>query len=130
MWNPHRGSWTRGFRGIREFASSHNGLLAARWLHLLLERLGTIGNWSEANCLTLKSRGSPGNCCEELERRGGQRHWHKEGAGRPTWPIKMPIKIMPHLAGGASNEPIFGEVGLNFWNKRRHEDNLKAHGGT
>ena len=32
---------------------------------------------------------------------------------RPTWPIKMPIKIMPHLAG-ASNEPIFGEVGLNF----------------
>ena len=37
---------------------------------------------------------------------------------------------MPHLAGGASNEPIFGEVGLNFWNKRRHEDNLKAHGGT
>ena len=33
---------------------------------------------------------------------------------RPTWPIKMPIKIMPHLAG-ASNEPIFGEVGLNFW---------------
>ena len=48
----------------------------------------------------------------------------------PTWPIKMPIKIMPHLAGGASNEPIFGEVGLNFWNKRRHEDNLKAHRGT
>ena len=66
----------------------------------------------------------------DLERRGGQRHGHKEGAGRPTWPIKMPIKIMPHLAGGASNEPIFGEVGLNFWNKRRHEDNLKAHGGT
>ena len=66
----------------------------------------------------------------DLERRGGQRHWHKEGAGRPTWPIKMPIKIMPHLAGGASNEPIFGEVGLNFWNKRRHEDNLKAHRGT
>ena len=32
---------------------------------------------------------------------------------RPTWPIKMPIKIMPHL-DGASNEPIFGEVGLNF----------------
>ena len=62
----------------------------------------------------------------DLERRGGQRHGHKEGAGRPTWPIKMPIKIMPHLAGGASNEPIFGEVGLNFWNKRRHEDNLKA----
>ena len=32
---------------------------------------------------------------------------------RPTWPIKMPIKIMPLLAG-ASNESIFGEVGLNF----------------
>ena len=50
---------------------------------------------------------------EIVDLRPGRRRGTRKGS-RPTCPIKMPMKIMPHLAG-ASNEPIFGEVGLNFW---------------